>query len=140
MDWKAKRAKKGEKKKKKKKESNEEAEHGSSGERTSEPEGFQLRESSGKGDPMPRGIVAAVGRRKSEIKREKEKKRGYGEIGGVNVGGTESVGGESEIERENRKRKRQRDTERHTERERERERLAAVREVISSATFRQDEL
>ena len=78
-----------------------------------------------------RGVWRALDRR-SPLEGERVKLRGKGrkreagtwvrdgEIGGVNVGGTESVGGESEIERENRKRKRQRDTERHRERERER--------------------
>ena len=48
-----------------------------------------------------------------------------GWIGRVKAGGMESVGGVSEREKE---------------RGRERGEVAAVREVISSATFRQDEL
>ena len=50
-----------------------------------------------------------------------------GWIGRVKAGGMESVGGVSEREKER-------------GRERERGEVAAVREVISSATFRQDEL
>lgn len=94
---------------------------------------FQRWKRRGSGSARERGRrIRGVKRRKRKRARSEARDgRMDGWIGRVKAGGMESVGGVSE---------RERGRGRKGEKERERGEVAAVREVISSATFRQDEL